>query len=792
MRSLLPLQTRATEMPAVRTNPSRSAIAHVAHPYRVAFGTAAVLFGILLTGCTSSKERYLADGKKYYQEKKYQEAGIALRKVLAADFNSAEAAYYLGLTELERGQDLTAAVTALRRAVSLNPANVDARTKLADIFFGLYAESPERPRFALEEATGHARYLVTNNPKSFDGLRITGNLRLLEGKLDEALDLFAKAQAVKPHDPVLVVSYMQALERAGKKDESEKLAVETLERVPDATTVYDMLAQYYVRTNRIGDAEKIYQRKVAAQPKNSFARQQLALHYLRANKAAESKAVLDELLSRPADFPRALLEVGDFHRDTGNVVEAMVLYDKAAQVAGLGEEAAKRKASVFLSQGKNQEAAALYQQVSSSSPKDREAAINKAILRIETDVPGAIKEMRELVQSMPDNALLRYSLGRALLLSGDVGLASFEFREAVRRQRFYVAPRLALAELSLEGGQYAEALQHANDVLGIDANNSAARLFRSAGLTGIGNLVEARQELNRLTREYPDYRDAQIQMALLLIAEKNPSEARAVLEKVRRAAPPTDLRPLLGLAEISIAQGEPEKALEFLQQEVTRNPKSVPLRMSLARTAFRLGNFSKAAEEYNALSKTDPRPNEVFTRLGEVQYRMGDYTNAVVTFQTARTVLPQDEEVQLFLGVSFEALGRKDEAVRIYRNVLAKRPNSALALNNLAYLLSADDSKLDEAFALSQRALQQLPKEATFMDTMGWIYHRKKQTPAALQVFDKLVRDQPSNPDFLYHHGAALAAAGRKPEARKQLEAALRSGPKGPEAEEIKKLLSTL
>lgn len=744
-----------------------------------------------LAGC-SSKARNIAEGKKYYEQKDYQKASIALRKALAADANSAEASYYLGLTELARQEDLMAAVTALRRTVQLNPSNLDARTKLGDIFFGIYAASPDRPKLAYEEAAGNARYLLSRDPKSYDGHRITGNLLLLEGKPGEAVDHFSKAQQAKPYEPDVIVSYIQALERANKAEEAEALGVETLKRAPQATTVYDVLVQLYIRTNRLGDAEETLRRKVAAQPKDSFARQQLALHYLRAAKADESKAVLDEMLSRQADFPRALIEVGDFYRDTGNISEAMRLYDQATQVTGLREEASKRKASLFLSQGKNQEAAALYQKVSAASPQDREANINKAILRIETDVAGAIRDMRGLVQTMPDNPLLRYSLGRALLLTGDVAQASFEFREAVRRQRFYLAPRLALAEISLEAGQYEEALQHSNDVLGFEPNNTTARLFRSAGLTGIGNLVEARKELNRLTREFPDYRDAQIQLALLFIAEKKPDEARTVLNKVRQTAPPTDLRPLLGLAEISIAQGEPEKALAFLEQETAKNPNSVPLRMSLARTAFRLGNFAKAAEEYHRLSRAEPRPNEVFMRLGEVQYRMGDYTNAVVTFQTARTVLPQDEEVQLFLGVSFEALGRKEEAVRIYRNILAKHPNSALALNNLAYLLAADESKLDEAFALSQRALQQLSKEPTFMDTMGWIYYRKKQLPAALQVFDKLVADNPSNADFLYHHGAVLAAAGRKPEARRQLEAALRAGPKAPEAEEIKKILAAL
>ncbi len=755
--------------------------------------TATLIISILvsLTAC-NSKGRYLAEGKKYYEQKEYQKACIAFRRVLAADANSAEAAYYLGLSELAREEDLMAAVTSLRRAVSLNPANLDARAKLGDIFFGFYAGAQDHPRLAREEATGHARYLLSQNPKSFDGLRIMANLLLVDNKIDEANEYFERAHQASPYHPDVVVSYVQALERKGKAAEAEALALETLKRFPQATTVYDILAQFYIHQGRIPEVERTLSSKVAAQPKNSFARQQLALHYLRASKPAESKAVLDELLAKPADFPRALIEVGDFHRDTGNTNEAIRLYDEAAKVEALRDDAAKRKASIFLSQGKNQEAAALYQKITASAPADREARVNKAILRIDSDIAGAIKEMRDLIREMPDNALLRYSLGRALLMQGDAGQAAYEFREAVRRQKYYAAPRLALAEISLEAGQYAEALQHANDLLSYEPTNTLARLFRSAGLTGVGNLVEARKELNRLTREFPNYLDARIQLALLLIAEKNTAEARRVLEKVRESSKPNDLRPLLGLAEISIAQGEPAKALELLEQEAARNPKSIPLRMSLARTAFRLGNYAKAADEYNKLSKSDPRPNDVFTRLGEVQYRMGDYTDAVAAFQTARAVMPQDEEVQLFLGVSFEALGRKQEAIQVYRALLSRRPNSPLALNNLAYLLSEDESKLDEAFSLSQRALQQLAKEPTFMDTMGWIYYKKKQLPAAMQVFDKLTVEHPKNPDYLYHHGAVLAAAGRKPEARKQLEEALRANPKAPEAEAIKKLLATL
>ena len=61
-----------------------------------------------------------------------------------------------------------------------------------------------------------------------------------------------------------------------------------------------------------------------------------------------------------------------------------------------------------------------------------------------------------------------------------------------------------------------------------------------------------------------------------------------------------------------------------------------------------------------------------------------------------------------------------------------------------------------------------------------------------VELADKLTVEHPKNPDYLYHHGAVLAAAGRKPEARKQLEEALRANPKAPEAEAIKKLLATL
>ena len=76
-----------------------------------------------------------------------------------------------------------------------------------------------------------------------------------------------------------------------------------------------------------------------------------------------------------------------------------------------------------------------------------------------------------------------------------------------------------------------------------------------------------------------------------------------------------------------------------------------------------------------------------------------------------------------------------------------------------------------------EHALQKMPREPNFIDTLGLVYLRKHLGESAARVFGDLTRKYPGNPLFRYHYGLALFENGQKVRARAELEAALRRSP---------------
>jgi Flp pilus assembly protein TadD len=60
----------------------------------------------------------------------------------------------------------------------------------------------------------------------------------------------------------------------------------------------------------------------------------------------------------------------------------------------------------------------------------------------------------------------------------------------------------------------------------------------------------------------------------------------------------------------------------------------------------------------------------------------------------------------------------------MYEKALKINPDDPFILNNYAYNLSVRGIKLSKALQMAKRAIQKDPKNANFLDTIGWIYYK--------------------------------------------------------------------
>jgi len=781
---------------------------------------AAAIAVVALVSCSRDpnvvKRKYLESGNKYFARGKYREASIMYRNALKTDQLFGEAYYRLALTQLRTGQ-LAGALGSLQRAADLIPESQtehwDASVKLAEIYIaaGRDLTAAAQKKQFLDEAENVATKLLKRDPNSFDGHRLTADLAFVRaeasfntGERDKGRELLAtaveeyrKANSVKPGEEHLMLSLAKALTVSRQFDEAEKLYKQVVDRNKAMAIAYTELYNLYLIENRPNEGEKLLKAAIANNPKQYLFLSLLAAHYYGMKRRDDVVRVLGEIKSHAKEFSQAYLTAGDFYLRMGEPEEAIKQYKEGiANDTKQKVTYQKRIIEVLMRQGKRTEAAELNSEILKSNPKDNDAHALSAWLMLDKgEVQKAIAELQAVVTSAPDNFVARYNLGRAHLAQGEREQARQQFAESSRLKPDYLPPRVALAQLQLTNGEYEGALKSAGDILKLDPQNGPARLIQSAALMRTNRVGESRQLLEGMLRTNPSSPDVVFQLGTANLVEKKYKEAE---EAFRRAYQlnPANSRGLLGVVETYLAQNKTQQAIDTLQDELSKHPDRLDVRLALGNTAVRLGKFDLALSQFekvlSAVPKNTRAAGDLYFRIGETYRRKGDLNNAVIAFQKAREILPESAIAASGLAQTLDAAHRKPEARQAYEQALKLNPRDAVALNNLAYLLAETDGDLNEALTLAQRAKQILPNMLEVSDTLGVIYLKKNLNDNALQIFRDLVAKQPSHPTYRYHLGVALSKRGDKLQAVKELQQALKDNPSQEEQSRIRELLEKL
>lgn len=749
----------------------------------------------VLVACNHSAQSYISRGNTFFAAGKYADAQLSYGKAVQKDPRSGEGYYRLGLAYQKQNM-AGESYQALRKAVELLPNSVEAKIALADVCFAVYFGNPRQPKEMYDQTAQLAAQILRLHPNSADGFRLQGALSLLDRKPSESAALYRKANELRPMDPDITLGYSQALFRDGQAAEGERIGLALLAKVPGYAPLYDSLYNEYVASNRLGEAERILKQWGEKNPRDSTAVLRLAAYYTRLNKPAEAAAAIAHMTERPADFPQAHMLAGDFYASAGNWAEAVGHYEKGAQGNSKdGVAYRKRTAGAMLAQDRRQEAASLLEAIVKDVPGDTEAHLMHARMQLDSgkaeNVEAALRELESLLKADPRNAGLHYEIGRAHLLRADTEEARKSFGKAAQLRQDALPPRYALARLAASQQAPAEQLRYAEEILRISPADPAGRLFRSAGFIGAGRFSEARNELRSLLKEYPEFRDAQLQYGLLAIEEKRFSEADAIFRKLGEAGG-DDVRPAVGLASMYASQKQNDRAIGILTEEKKKVPGSVIVQKLLARTALEAGRYPLAIENFQGILAANPHSIEAHVELAEAYRMSGDAGNATDWLQKARGLDSKDPAALGTLAAAFYNNGRLEESRELLRRISQLQSGNAEVLNSLAFLIAETGGDLNEAQRLVQQASQKKAGDAHIQDTMAWIYLKQNRTDDAHRILTSLVAKAPENPDYHYHLGATLLKQGDKKKARVELEAALTKKPLPAEAKNIRDLLAAI
>ncbi len=752
----------------------------------------------LLAACNTdpkvASRKYVDNGNKYFNRGKFKEASIMYRRALSKDARYGEAWYRLGLTDIQLGIPLEA-VRAFSRARELDPGNTDAIVKLADLELLFYISNPQGYRQLLSELKELDQQLLKKDPKSYDGLRIAGYIALVQKDLKGAIEKFEAANQVKPDQPELVFSLVQALFADRQNDIAEKYAKQLIEKQKTYGPMYDALYSYYVRNNHPELGEELLKKKIENNPKQGPFLLQLALHYYMTNRKPEMAATMARLTSDLKSYPDGHLQAGDFYLRIRDLNDALQQYDLGQKEDGKNKRTyQKRMVEVLGSEGKHDQATKIVDALLKQDPKDSDVIAMHASLLLQTGDPRQIKtvigELQPLVTKTPKVVALHYNLGRAYMAASDsqnLDQARIHFQEAVKLDPRYTPAKLALGELQLARGESATAVQTAEGILQSDPTNLPARLMRTNGLMRMGETQKAREEITTELKMYPKSNDVVFELGQLEFIEKNYKQAEAAFQALLQA---NDPRGLPGVMECKVAQSQWDQAIQMAQSQVKQSPDRADYRLSLAKIYFRAGKYADSSSQYQMLIDKNPKVAELYVRMGEAKENGNDPNGAIEAFKKAKEIDPSNYLPVLELALMYNRVGRDEEARKTYEEVIKLQPDNVEALNNLAYIKADNGVDLDQALAYAQRAQQKRPNDPNVIDTLALIYIHKNLTDDSLRMLRDLVSKTPSNPTFHLHLALALYQKGDRPEAKKELETALRNKPSDRDQSRIKELMA--
>ena len=330
-------------------------------------------------------------------------------------------------------------------------------------------------------------------------------------------------------------------------------------------------------------------------------------------------------------------------------------------------------------------------------------------------------------------------LGTVYKLQGNPNAAIRAHQEAVRRMPHNLASYQGLAQVYIEGGQL-------SDALGVLEEASKQPDVDTAFLVALADTLGALQA----TRN-PAIGDLRPRILSLL-------ERAAALK-------PTEPAEVLRLADLYQIFGETSKSLPLYQRLLESAPDLPGLRERLAAVYLRTDNREKAAEQLEALSRSQPTNPLPHYYLGVFALEAKRYDEAVSAFNKVLLLRPDNEPIYFDLALAHLSHRRPQEALAILDRARAKfRPSFRLEFYTAAALtdLKRYEQAIRHYTAAEVIAGATDPEELTyiFYFQSGVAYERAKRFDDAAVQFEKAVELKPDFGEALNYLGYMWAERG--------------------------------
>jgi len=209
------------------------------------------------------------------------------------------------------------------------------------------------------------------------------------------------------------------------------------------------------------------------------------------------------------------------------------------------------------------------------------------------------------------------------------------------------------------------------------------------------------------------------------------------------------------LGDLQFKTGQLRDARLSLEKAVNYDETNTDALLKLAEANFLLRRYDEAMTYTNDALRIDDKLAQGYYLKGFIYQELGDTTRAKSSFQTVTEVFPDHYEAYMQLG-SLAGYQGDPLAVEYFKTALELKPKSVEAWYHLGMLYQAG-GKYDEALKVYRKLIEVDPKAFLGYYNTGYIYLTEYlEYEVALAYFDTVVSLEPSYTDAMYNRGVCF------------------------------------
>jgi tetratricopeptide (TPR) repeat protein len=213
----------------------------------------------------------------------------------------------------------------------------------------------------------------------------------------------------------------------------------------------------------------------------------------------------------------------------------------------------------------------------------------------------------------------------------------------------------------------------------------------------------------------------------------------------------------VSLAKLYLVQGKWDEAQKWAQKAADMDPAD-----EFSQTLLAMAKNKKVEDHQRRLIEPVPDAGGgALTAKGWQFFQKLQFNQAKAAFEAALKQNVNDMNAKNGLGFTLLSLGKPKEAKPHFEAVLKADPNAAGSINGLARCLKAE-GKTKEAIELWEKLDKMTTEPNAGTHGLAWAYLEQKQYEKAMIAFERLLEQEPGNPELRKALNQAQAGATRK------------------------------